>query len=245
MKEAANVWLRARAGWLIPAGLLLLSILPLMGGTLRMLDLATGEPTPKSIRFFESPTPIVLHAISSLIYFILGAFQFSASLRRRRPEWHRKAGRILIASGLVSALSGVWMACFYPRTIGNGPAAAVIRVLVGAAITVFICNGYAAILRRNIPAHRAWMIRAYALAIAAGTQPLTLAPIVVVPAFNGELGLTLGLTAGWILNLLVAEWVIRRRSLHTDSGAPIDSAAQHRQPTRPRPSISSRNVPGS
>ena len=57
------------------------------------------------------------------------------------------------------------------------------------------------------------MTRAYALAIAAGTQPFTLAPIVVFPELYGELGFTLGLTAGWVVNLAVAEWLIRRHRL--------------------------------
>jgi hypothetical protein len=117
---------------------------------------------------------------------------------------------VLIPSGLLCALSGAWMAYFYPPLFGTGTAVAIIRVVVAASIAAFICMGVVAIRERNIAAHRAWMMRAYALAIAAGTQPITLAPIIVFPNLQGELGFTLGLTAGWVLNLLVAERLIRR-----------------------------------
>jgi uncharacterized membrane protein len=175
-----------------------------------MVDLAVGEPAPGSARFFAAPFPIVLHVVSSVTYFVLGAFQFCSSLRRSKPVWHRMAGYVLIPSGLVCALSGAWMAYFYPPLLGTGTALAIIRIGVVACIAIFICTGVLAIRERRIAAHRAWMMRAYALAIAAGTQPITLAPLIVFPQFYGELGYTLGLTAGWVLNFLVAEWLIRR-----------------------------------
>ena len=37
----------------------------------------------------------------------------------------------------------------------------------------FLVLGFTAIRRRDIPAHRAWMIRAYALGLGAGTQAFT------------------------------------------------------------------------
>ena len=73
-----------------------------------------------------------------------------------------------------------------------------------------IVLGYRAIRRRDIDVHRAWMIRAYALAIAAGTQALS-EPLVVGVFGESILTADLGKVAGWVLNLAVAEWVIRRR----------------------------------
>jgi uncharacterized membrane protein len=207
---AIRVSLQRSSGWLIPAGMILLSVLPLAGGVLRIVDLAVGDAAPGSARFFASPLPIVVHVISSITYFILGAFQFSPSLRRSKPGWHQKAGYVLIPSGLACALSGAWMAYFYPPLFGTGTAVAIIRIVIAAGIAAFICTGFLAIRERQVAAHRAWMMRAYALAIAAGTQPITLVPIVLFPQLYGELGYTLGLTAGWVLNLLVAEWLIRR-----------------------------------
>jgi uncharacterized membrane protein len=200
-----------KSGWLIPVGLLVLCILPLIGGTSRLMQLISGaEITAGNARFFAAPAPVVIHILSSAVYVVLGAFQFSPSLRRRKPSYHRTAGQILIPIGLICALSGMWMAWFYPPLLGDGTAIRLVRLVVATAMASFICLGFAAIKHQDIRQHRAWMIRAYALAIAAGTQPLTLAPIVLFPGLYGELGFTLGLTAGWIINLAFAEWLIRR-----------------------------------
>ena len=69
--------------------------------------------------------------------------------------------------------------------------------------------GFTAIRRRDITAHRAWMIRAYAIGVAAGTQAFTGA-IGGALFGTGELRGDLAKAAGWIINLAVAEWVIRR-----------------------------------
>ena len=69
--------------------------------------------------------------------------------------------------------------------------------------------GFTAIRRRDIPAHRAWMIRAYAIGLAAGTQVFTQG-IGEAIFGTGELRSDLAKGAGWVINLAVAEWAIRR-----------------------------------
>jgi hypothetical protein len=55
------------------------------------------------------------------------------------------------------------------------------------------------------------MARAYALAQGAGTQALLLLPLTI--AFGEITGLVrdLALTAAWIVNLAVVEWILARR----------------------------------
>ncbi len=70
--------------------------------------------------------------------------------------------------------------------------------------------GFTAFRRRGIAVHRAWMIRAYALAVGAGTQTVTQG--VGEALFGtGELSTALSMSAGWVINLALAEWVIRRK----------------------------------
>ncbi len=69
--------------------------------------------TPENARFFDDPAPVLIHIATSLTFSILGALQFSPSLRRSRPHWHRISGRLLVLPGFASALSGLWMALFY------------------------------------------------------------------------------------------------------------------------------------
>jgi hypothetical protein len=89
-----------------------------------------------------------------------------------------------------------------------------VRLVVGSAMAASIVAGFAAIRRRDIPAHRAWMIRAYALAVGAGTQVVTQG--IGEAAFGtSDLSTALSISAGWVVNAAVAERVIRRT--HTSS----------------------------
>src|SRR5689334_13237127 len=105
----------SRSEWMIPASLVALSLVPAIAGTARVAQLAGGaEVTPENARFFASPLPVVLHVLAVVPYSIVGAFQFAPGFRRRHRAWHRAAGRVLAALGLVAALTGLWMAHFYP-----------------------------------------------------------------------------------------------------------------------------------
>jgi uncharacterized membrane protein len=182
-----------------------------MAGAHRLTELIVGvKVTEANARFIAAPLPVTLHVVSCSVYFVLGAFQFSAAFRRSNPAWHRLAGRVLIPAGLVVAASGMWMAAFYPPQFGRGIVIAVIRLGVGVAMSMFICLGLASIKRRAFADHRAWMMRAYALAIAAGTQPLTFGLVYGIRGTFDEQTYTVGLAAGWVLNLIVAERIIRR-----------------------------------
>lgn len=197
--------------WLI-AALLVLSAVPLAAGAFRLTELAVGaEITPDNARFFASPLPVVLHILSASVYAILGAFQFSTELRRRRPGWHRAAGRILVLCGLLAGLSGLWLTLFYPRPDGSGELLYAFRLLFGSAMVVSILLGFATILRGDVTRHRAWMIRGYAIGLGAGTQVLTHLAGVLIIGPPGELSGALLMGAGWVINLIVAEWAIRKR----------------------------------
>lgn len=115
---------------------------------------------------------------------------------------------MLIGAGLVVAGSGLWMTLFYAGAPG-GDLLWAVRVMVSTAMAASTLAGFAAIRRRNLPAHRAWMIRAFALALGAGTQMLTQGIGEAVFGVS-DLSTALSVSSGWILNAAVAEWVIRR-----------------------------------
>ena len=200
------------AEWLVPAALILLSAIPLTAGALRLTQLAGGATiTPANARFFASPLPVVLHIVSVSVYAILAVFQFATGFRRRRPGWHRAAGRLLVACGLLVGFSGLWMTLLYPRPAGSGDLLYAFRLLFGSAMVVSIVLGFAAIRRGDVAQHRAWMMRGYAIGLGAGTQVLTqlVGGLIVRPP--SELSGALLMGAGWVINLAVAEWAIRKR----------------------------------
>ena len=201
-----------RSDWLIPVLLIALSVVPAVAGTARLAELAGGaDITPENARFFAAPLPVVLHILAVIPYSILGAFQFSPGLRRRRRGWHRAAGRFLAPCGLVAALSGLWMAHFYAWPAGDGQILYVERLAVGSAMAASIVLALAAVRRRDFASHGAWMTRAYAIGVGAGTQVFTHLPwLVLADGRPGELPRAVMMGAGWLINVVVAEWIIRR-----------------------------------
>jgi len=215
---------RPRKGWWVPPSLLALAAIPLLGGIGRMVELLGGpEVLPADPRFAESPVPLVVHIVAAVVYALLGAFQFSARLRRRHPGWHRRAGRLLVALGLAVALSGLWMTLLYPQKEGTGDILYVFRLLASSGMAVSIILGLVAIRRREIARHRAWMTRAYALALGAGTQAFTVGFGEALFG-SGVVRTDLMMGAAWVINLAVAEWFIRRPAVRRAKRARLAKA---------------------
>ena len=212
-------------GW-VPYPLIALIVIPAIAGSLRLVELAGGPHLlPVNPRITSSPVPVIVHIVCAVVYAVLGAFQFSSGLRRRRPNWHRVAGRVLVVLGLAVAFSALWMTAFYPR-IPGGELGHVFRLAFGTGMAACIILGFFAIRRRDVARHRAWMARAYALALGAGTQALTIG---IGNALFGpsELNTALMLGAGWGINLAVVEYIIRARipaSLRARTPASVTAA---------------------
>jgi hypothetical protein len=219
-----------RSDWWIPALLILLSIVPAIAGTMRVAQLAGGaEVTTENARFFASPLPVLIHIPVVVVYSILGAFQFSASFRRRHRGWHRAAGKILVPCALLTAMTGLWMAHFYAWPAGDGYILYLERLIVGTAMLGCIVLGVNAIRLRDFALHGDWMTRAYALAMGAATQVLTHLPwFIFVSEKPGEGPRAVMMGGAWVINALVAEWIIRRRRRATI--ARVASAGRVREP---------------
>ena len=203
---------RSSADWLVPAGLVLLSAVPIIAGAFRVTELTGGaDITEDNARFFASPLPVLLHIIGATLYSLLGAFQFTRGFRHIKPRWHRYIGRILIPSGLIVALSGLWMTQFYPWPEYDGLWLYALRLVFGTGMLLSLVYGYFSARQRDFNQHAAWMIRAYAIGLGAGTQVLTHLPWALFPSIQGELARTIMMGAGWVINLAVAEWIIYRQ----------------------------------
>lgn len=214
--------------WSAPLALVALSLVPIVAGSVRLAGLATGSiGTTDDARFAACPFPFALHIVSASPYCLLGAFQFSAGIRRRWPAWHRRAGRVHAVLGIVAALSGMWMAARYdiPASL-QGALLFGVRMAVGAAMAASIAVAVVAIVRRDVPGHEAWMVRAYALGQGAGTQVLVLGPGMLL--FGEVLGPTrdLLMTVAWGINVVFAEYVIRRTRMARRKTSSVTAAFQ-------------------
>ena len=213
---------KTRTPWWVPAGLILLSAIPLTFGAIRLSQLINGaEITPANARFFASPSPVVIHIISSAVYALLGAFQFVSRLWQRGIKWHRWVGRLLLPFGLLVGFSGLWMTLFYPYPEGASDLLYVLRLFFGSGMVLSIILGFISIRQRNVAQHQAWMTRAYAIGMGAATQVLTgmVGALVLGKVNEFENALLMG--AAWVINLVVAEWSIRRDSTRQTRTAQI------------------------
>jgi hypothetical protein len=86
------------------------------------------------------------------------------------------------------------------------------RLVVAVAMTVSIVRGVVSLRHHEYVAHGVWMLRGYALGMGAGTQVLTHLPwFVLVGGTPGEVSRAVMMGLGWIINAVVAEYVIHTR----------------------------------
>ncbi|SHH25893.1 Predicted membrane protein [Cognatishimia maritima] len=196
----------------MPLLLILLGILPIAASLYRLGDLAITDPStiadPDVLRFFAAPSSIAMHVAFGSLFLILGAFQVSAGFRRAHRTLHKRMGYLAALSAVVFSLSGVWIVFTYaPHSLAN-PWIDVGRVFFGTAITAFILLGIWAAISKDLKAHRAWMIRGYALAASSGIQSYLIAIVTVINgAFDPEIADSM-IWLGWVIGILAAERII-------------------------------------
>ncbi|HET8923532.1 MAG TPA: DUF2306 domain-containing protein [Candidatus Acidoferrum sp.] len=112
----------------------------------------------------------LLHIIPSFLFMVLGPLQFAKGIRLRYPRFHRWSGRVLVTSGLIIGFSAVWMSL--TMSIGGINQAA--ATLLFAILFLFsLGKAFFHIRRREIPQHREWMLRAFAIGLAvAAIRPI-------------------------------------------------------------------------
>jgi uncharacterized membrane protein len=224
-----------RASWLVPVSLILLSAVPAIAGTVRLGEIAGGAAsTPANARFLADPVPVVLHIVSASVFCFLGAFQFSAGLRRRHLGWHRAAGRVVLPAGVLAALTGLWMTVGYDIPAPDGAVVYAQRILFGSAMAAALVLAYVEVRRGNIARHRAWVIRGYAIGQGAGTQVFTHLPLLLVADGYTPTSRAVAMGAGWVVNIAVAEWIIRGRPVPWGRAARPRPRAATPERSRPR-----------
>jgi uncharacterized membrane protein len=88
-------------------------------------------------------------------------------MRSRHPRWHRINGRIFLLGGYIVGVSALVMSVAMPAIGGVNQAVA--TTLFGILFLIALTKAFRHILRREIPQHREWMIRAYAIGLAVAT----------------------------------------------------------------------------
>ena len=163
-------------------------------------------PPNLAASFRARPWGIYPHAFFGALALGSGALQFHPGLLARRRALHRALGTVYVAACLAVGAAGLYMSAY-------AAGGAVARVGF-ASLAVLLLGGtataYRAARRRDIRAHRAWMLRSYALIFAAVTLRVEL-PLLIV-AFAGSFTPAYQAVAWlcWVPNLAWAEWRLRR-----------------------------------
>lgn len=161
--------------------------------------------------FLTYPAVVALHVVLGAVYLALAPFQFLRRVRERHLSYHRWVGRLLVAVGLVVGVTGLFMGVVIPFAgwIERGYTS-----FFGLLFAISLAKGFSDARSGRLAAHRAWMIRAFALGLAIATQRLIVFPVLFVLTEPTEVqlqALSVGsfLTA-FTLHALAAEVWLRR-----------------------------------
>lgn len=148
------------------------------------------------------------HLVFGGVALFTGALQFSARLRFARPAVHRFLGKIYVLTVLVSGTSAALLA---PTSTGGVTAHFGFGMLallwLGSTVAAWVT-----VRRGEYDVHRVWMIRSYALCLAAVTLRLYL-PVAGIAGIPFEASYPAIAWLCWVPNLVVAEWFVAGSSM--------------------------------
>lgn len=145
-----------------------------------------------------------IHVAGAATALLVGWLQVSPPLRRRWPRLHRRTGRLYGLACLVGGTGGLVLAL-------GSTAGPVATAGFGSLAMLWIAAtllGWRAALQRRFEAHRRWMLRSWALTLAAVTLRLYMlaAPALGVDGLDAYRAISF---LCWVPNLAAAELFLR------------------------------------
>ncbi len=200
--------------WLKTAGWLAMVLLALVIGIYGVGFFVWGIGDPTFIeRFAAIPWSAKSHIIPAGLALMLGGFQFHKGLRARWTRLHRICGRAYVIFVLVGAIGGLMLAWHAPFSHATRLGFASLAVVwFYSAVMAFV-----AIRQGDITLHQQWMVRSYALTLAAVTLRIQLPFYQAVMGLSFEEAYAIVAWFCWIPNLIIAEWFINQRPVRERS----------------------------
>lgn len=155
-----------------------------------------------------------LHIIPGMIALMSGPFQFIPKLRNRYLNAHRKLGKVYVLACVIAGIAGFVIAYFAT----GGWIASLGFMSMAATWLFFTIKAWTTIRKKDIPAHQAWMIRSFAVTLAAVTLRIW------IPIFIGIFGMefiesyVIISWLSWVPNIFVANWIIKRNGILIPKG---------------------------
>jgi uncharacterized membrane protein len=195
------VWL-PRLGWAL---MFLGAVFAASNAVLFMTVDAHGGPEFKA-RLLGEPLMGWSHTMGGALAVLIGPLQFLRGIRDNFRRVHVWLGRTYLIAVLFGGLGGLY---FAPTSVGENVGAVGFTVLA----ILWLYTGwmaYRTIRRKEVAAHRRWMIRNYALTFAAATLRIELA-LLIIAGLPGLVAFKTVAWSSWAPNLAIVEAWIRKR----------------------------------
>jgi uncharacterized membrane protein len=154
------------------------------------------------------PLIFIMHALSGGVALISGPLQFNRRILSKKRKAHRVIGRIYVAAIWISSIGGLWSAIFFNVDIAAKIVFGVLSILWFSTTTI----AFLRIRKREIAAHREWMIRSFSLSLFFVTFSFWV-PGLASTNLPEVISYPLAVFLSWSLNLMVAEsWIRRTRT---------------------------------
>lgn len=148
------------------------------------------------------------HVLAAAFILLIGIFQLLPASRKRWPLWHRALGKVYVGGILFFSAPGGMVMSFF---INRGPWVLSSFIVQCSLWFVFTYLAYYYIRQGNVKAHKQWMLRSYALTLAA----ITLRIYVFISSWSMDLSQPMAYATiawlSWVPNLLVCEVWLRRK----------------------------------
>ncbi|MER7761121.1 DUF2306 domain-containing protein [Streptomyces sp. NPDC097619] len=224
-----------RAGWLTVT--LLAAAIALLSARYLTADPDTFLEEQRAV-YLAHLAPLLLHIGGGTAALLLGPWQFVVRLRTRHPVLHRITGYAYLLSVTATAVGGLVLVpeALVPPIAPLGFAFLDVLLVVTTVAAVHTAR------RRRFDRHRVWMVRSYALILAAVTLRLWLILFSALDVPFEESYASAAWTC-WLINLLLAELTLKARPLPPALARDARSAASPPPPAALAPAPSRAATP--
>jgi hypothetical protein len=146
------------------------------------------------------------HIVLGLVSLALGPFQLTKR-SRRNPKIHRRLGKVYAGAIFINIVMVPYIAMYAT----GGGASTVAFLVLDAAWLITTGMGVWRIYQRNIQAHRAWIMRSYAVTWAFVTFRIVVVLISLLFHASANVSFPLAVYISIVGNLLLTEVYLRRK----------------------------------
>ena len=197
-------WTKATwAGWSL---MTLMAVGTAGYGAFAVFASLAGQLPSMTHHFPDRAAAAAIHFGVGGLVLLIGPFQFLRSIRTKWPALHRWTGRIYVTGCLASGIAALILASDFTAGVIAQTGFSLLALFWIAATSM----AFVRLRQRNFAEHRIWMIRSYALTLAA----VALRVYLPVSLFALEIPFAIAYPAisfaCWVPNALVAEWLVRK-----------------------------------